>query len=63
MKDEFRVRFNRILTCFVLQNNNALFVHAKYVVDDVLGAQELGIENTVQRLEPQDALQTIQRQF
>lgn len=44
---KIQVHFNRILTCFVLQNNDALFVDTKYVVDNVLGTQELGIENTV----------------
>lgn len=57
---EFRVtknpRFNGILTCFVLQNDNALFVDAEHVVDDVLGVQELVVQNAVQRLEAQDAL-------
>lgn len=47
---------NSILTCFVLQNNDALFVDAEHVVDDVLGAQELGIQNAIQRLESQNAL-------
>lgn len=46
-RKKIQVHFNRILTCFVLQNNDALFVDTKYVVDNVLGTQELGIENTV----------------
>lgn len=42
-----QIQIQVLLTCFVLQHNDALFVDTKYIVDNVLGIQELGIKNTV----------------